>query len=72
VDGCSGLLYSLDTSDKVEKDDYTWEEHSVKFVLDEMSKPYLEGMTIDFNSGLVESGFRFLNPKASKSCRMRE
>lgn len=66
--GCSGLTYTLDVSDRVEDDDYTWEASSVKFVLDEMSKPYLEGMTIDFNSGLIDSGFRFLNPKASKSC----
>lgn len=66
--GCSGLQYVLDVAEQPESDDYTWEQHGVRFLLDEFSKPYLEGMTIDYGSGLMDSGFKFLNPKASKSC----
>lgn len=66
--GCSGLQYVLDVADKPEDDDYTWEHAGVRFVLDELSAPYLEGMTIDYGYGLLESGFQFKNPKASRSC----
>jgi len=66
--GCSGLQYILDIADSPEEDDLTWEAYGVKFVLDEVSKPYLEGMTIDYGTGLQDSGFQFKNPKASKSC----
>lgn len=66
--GCSGLQYVLDIAEQPESDDFTWEIYGVKFVLDEVSKPYLEGMTIDYGTGLMDSGFKFLNPQASKSC----
>lgn len=66
--GCSGLQYVLDIAEQPEEGDEAWEVHGVRFVLDEYSKPYLEGMTIDYGSGLMDSGFKFLNPKASKSC----
>jgi iron-sulfur cluster assembly protein len=66
--GCSGLQYILDMVEAPDTDDTTWEQDGVKFVLDDYSRPYLEGMTIDYGSGLNSSGFQFINPKASRSC----
>jgi iron-sulfur cluster assembly accessory protein len=66
--GCSGMQYFLDIAEKPEDDDVTWEQNGVKFVLDEFSKVFLEGMTIDYNFGLTNSGFQFLNPKSTRSC----
>jgi iron-sulfur cluster assembly protein len=66
--GCSGLQYVLDVSETIQSDDYAWEHGGVKFVLDDFSRPYLEGMTIDYSSGLQDAGFKFLNDKATRSC----
>jgi iron-sulfur cluster assembly accessory protein len=66
--GCSGLQYLLDVAEKPENDDIAWEKGGVRFVLDEFSRPYLEGMTIDYGSGLQNSGFQFLNPKSTRTC----
>jgi hypothetical protein len=37
-------------------------------VIDPYSAPYLKGATIDFLSGLEESGFKIDNPNAQASC----
>lgn len=66
--GCNGLKYVLDLTEKPAEDDIEWEQGGVRFVLDELSRPYLEGMTIDYNSGLQNSGFQFLNDKVSRTC----
>jgi iron-sulfur cluster assembly protein len=49
-------------------DDETLELHGVTIVIDPYSAPYLKGATIDFLSGLEESGFKIDNPNAQASC----
>jgi iron-sulfur cluster assembly protein len=60
-------LYDLDVSEKIEEDDLTWEQHGVRFVVDEMSMIYLSGTTIDFGASLNNSGFQFIN-SSKRSC----
>ena len=40
----------------------------VNVVVDPFSVPYLQGATIDFLTGLQESGFKIDNPNAASSC----
>ena len=67
--GCSGFSYSLGF-DKAydEEKDVKSEQHGIEVVVDKKSELYLEGVTIDFYSGLEKRGFVFDNPNATKSC----
>jgi len=40
----------------------------VQFFIDDESVPYLRGATLDFTDGLTGSGFRIVNPNASRTC----
>src|SRR5215207_2238976 len=66
--GCSGFQYGLGFDSGAVDDDATIEQHGVTIVIDPYSAPYLKGATIDFLSGLEESGFKIDNPNAQASC----
>ena len=65
--GCAGMEYQLDLD--VEKPgDRTFEFGGSKVFVDTKSYLYLVGMTLDYSEGLLERGFKFLNPNAKRSC----
>ncbi len=66
--GCSGFQYGLGFDSGPADGDETIEQHGVKVVIDPHSAPYLKGATIDFLTGLAESGFKIENPNAQASC----
>jgi iron-sulfur cluster assembly protein len=67
--GCSGMEYVLGIEDATPKlHDHVFEQDGVKVLSDAKSHLYLDGMTIDFKSGLMGGGFEFQNPNAKKSC----
>jgi iron-sulfur cluster assembly protein len=66
--GCSGFQYGLGFDAGPVEDDERLEQHGVTIVIDPYSAPYLKGATIDFLSGLEESGFKIDNPNAQASC----
>ena len=66
--GCSGFQYGLGFDSGPVEDDETIELHGVTIVIDPHSAPYLKGATIDFLTGLEESGFKIDNPNAQASC----
>lgn len=67
--GCSGMEYVLGIEDATPKqDDQVFEQDSLKMLIDAKSHLYLDGITVDFKSGLMGGGFEFQNPNAKKSC----
>ena len=66
--GCSGFEYALGFDRGATEGDHELEFHGVTLVVDPFSAPYLRGATIDFLSGLQESGFKIDNPNAVSSC----
>jgi iron-sulfur cluster assembly protein len=66
--GCSGLSYFLDVEAAPRPTDKTIEAHGVKVFVDPKSWLFLQGTTLDYVTGLMESGFKFINPRAGKSC----
>lgn len=66
--GCSGLSYFLDVDTDVKETDKVIDAFGVKVFVDPKSMIYLQGSTLDFVSGLMESGFKFINPNAGKGC----
>jgi iron-sulfur cluster assembly protein len=66
--GCSGMSYSMSFENQARKDDTIVELYGLKLFVDPESAPYLEGVTIDYVAGLHREGFKFINPKATRTC----
>ena len=65
--GCSGFQYSLSFDSKKDGDVVTGMD-GVNVFVDEISLPYIAGTTLDYVEGLHNAGFRFDNPRASRTC----
>lgn len=66
--GCSGFQYNLAFEEKPGADDTVFEQSGVTIFVDETSQPHLQGMTLDYVTGLHGAGFKFLNPNATRTC----
>jgi iron-sulfur cluster assembly protein len=67
--GCAGLQYGLRLEQDKDEDDYEFEiDTGAKLLVDPMSRPMLEGLTVDFVDSLTQTGFKFNNPNASGGC----
>ncbi len=66
--GCSGLSYKFRFETKPRATDNVFEVDGVTLMVDPKSFEYLDGMTLDFKSSLMEQAFVFHNPNATKSC----
>jgi iron-sulfur cluster assembly accessory protein len=65
--GCSGFQYSL-KFDAKQDGDRVMDLGGVLVLVDEISLPYIAGTTLDYVEGLHGAGFRFDNPRASRTC----
>jgi len=65
--GCSGLHYEMTLGER-EEGDAIVERDGVQFFIDDESVGYLSGATLDFADGLTGTGFRIVNPNASRTC----
>ena len=67
--GCSGLTYHASIDDRMDPlDTVVYQDADVRIISDEQSAIYLEGITLDYSDDLIQSGFKFTNPNAVKSC----
>jgi iron-sulfur cluster assembly protein len=66
--GCSGFQYGMSLEEAKNEDDTVLEYGAVTLLVDPLSAPLLEGVTVDFVDSLNGSGFKFENPNASSSC----
>ena len=66
--GCAGFKYMLGLETITRQGDAVIEANGVKVFVDEGSQPHVAGMTVDFVTGLENSGFVFENPNAASKC----
>src|SRR5580765_6814058 len=66
--GCSGFQYSLNIEENSRLGDSILDEKGVKLFVDMFSGQYLNGVQIDYVTGVMGSGFTFTNPNATGSC----
>ena len=66
--GCSGFSYSLNIEEESKSGDFILEKDNVKLFVDMFSAQYLNGITIDYTSNMMGSGFTFENPNATGGC----
>jgi len=66
--GCSGLIYQLFFDEQLEEQDAIVDFGGVEVVVDQMSVPYLDGASIDFEDTIQKQGFTIDNPNAAGTC----
>jgi iron-sulfur cluster assembly accessory protein len=66
--GCSGFSYTMSFDPERKPDDTVMETDGVTVLIDAASREYLQGITLDYVTGLHGAGFKFENPNASRTC----
>lgn len=66
--GCSGMQYDLSFVPAVGSEKVIFDKSNIRVIADAKSSLYLEGLTLDFQSGLTGQGFTFNNPNAKRTC----
>ena len=70
--GCSGLSYMLEFENAERKGDHVMDFDGLKVYLDIKSQLFLAGTTLDYATSLMDTGFKFVNPNAKRSCSCGE
>lgn len=70
--GCSGLSYMLEFEHEARKGDQVMDFDGLKVYLDIKSQLFLAGTTLDYTVSLMDTGFKFVNPNAKRSCSCGE
>ncbi|WP_027487441.1 iron-sulfur cluster assembly accessory protein [Allorhizobium undicola] len=66
--GCAGFKYLMGLEELPREDDTIIEAHGVKIFVDVASQTQIDGMIIDFVTGIDSAGFVFDNPNAREKC----
>lgn len=66
--GCSGQQYGMALEGNPQASDFTFEQHGVKVVIDDVSMGYLAGSVVDYVEDVMGSGFKINNPQATSTC----
>jgi len=65
--GCAGFSYSM-KFDVTGDNDSVFDFDELTVIIDNRSLMYLDGVEMDFTSGLDGNGFTFNNPNATRTC----
>ena len=66
--GCAGMEYTIEYVNEISDTDEIVEVDGAKVVIAPTAQMFLFGTEIDYESGLLESGFKFINPNVSETC----
>ena len=66
--GCAGMEYTMDYVSDVNPLDEIVEQDGARVLIAPMAQMFLFGTEIDFETSLLESGFRFNNPNVAEAC----
>ena len=66
--GCAGFEYIFDSVSNKDDNDIVIDFGKLQFVVDKISLPYINGMTLDYVKEGLNEIFKFINPKEQSSC----
>ena len=66
--GCAGMEYTMEMADKAAPSEEVVEKDGARVLIAPMAQMYLFGTEIDYETGLLESGFKFRNPNVADAC----
>lgn len=66
--GCAGMEYTMELAEAADKADEVVEQGAARVLIAPMAQMFLFGTEIDYESGLLASGFKFRNPNVTDTC----
>ena len=66
--GCAGMEYTMDYVAEVDPLDEVVEQDGARVMIAPMAQMFLFGTEIDYETSLLESGFKFKNPNVIEAC----
>ena len=66
--GCAGMEYTMDYATDIDPNDEVVEMDGARVMIAPMAQMFLFGTEIDYETSLLESGFKFNNPNVSEAC----
>ncbi|RWR09365.1 HesB/IscA family protein [Paenirhodobacter populi] len=66
--GCAGMEYTMEIAPEAGPMDLVVEEGPARVLIAPMAQMYMIGTEIDYEIGMLESGFKFRNPNVVESC----
>lgn len=66
--GCAGFSYDMYFDDVISDMDEVVELGEIKVIVDAISLQYMDGVTIEYTTGPISSGFKFVNPNVKSTC----
>ena len=66
--GCAGMEYTMDLVEAAEPNEEVVEQGAARVLIAPRAQMFLFGTEIDYENGLLESGFRFRNPNVTDAC----
>lgn len=66
--GCAGMEYTMEYVDQTDPNDEMVEQDGARVMIAPMAQMFLFGTEIDYETSLLESGFKFNNPNVTDAC----
>lgn len=66
--GCAGMEYTMEFAAKVNPMDEIVEQDGARVMIAPMAQMFLFGTEIDYETTLLDAGFRFKNPNVVDAC----
>ncbi|HMM07989.1 MAG TPA: iron-sulfur cluster assembly accessory protein [Paracoccus solventivorans] len=66
--GCAGMEYTMELAQTAAPNDEVVEQGGARVLIAPTAQMFLFGTVIDYESGLLDSGFRFVNPNVTEAC----
>ena len=66
--GCAGMEYTMDYASEIDPHDEVVEQDGARVMIAPMAQMFLFGTEIDYETSLLESGFKFKNPNVTDAC----
>ena len=66
--GCAGMEYTMELAETPSPNDEVVEQGAARVLIAPTAQMFLFGTEIDYRTGLLDSGFRFVNPNVTDTC----
>ena len=66
--GCAGMEYTMDYVASVNPLDEVVEQDGARVMIAPLAQMFLIGTEIDYETSLLDSGFKFRNPNVAEAC----
>ncbi len=66
--GCAGFKYRMGLEKEERFGDIVLDQSGIKLYVDAMTQRHVDGLVVDFVTGVEQSGFVFDNPNAASRC----